>query len=122
MRLRFVLSLLVLATCGSLFVHSQSPSTPEQRARFVEIAQKVEADPISPSLKPEREWAFKWLVQVPDVHVELCADLITPLFGKKYKYGPELTLQNVLGAGAFVVKNPDQESNHFAANQAALVS
>src|SRR5262249_35079023 len=45
----------------------RGPSTPEERTRFVAIAQKLEQSPLNAGLRPEREWALLWLIQVPDV-------------------------------------------------------
>ena len=67
----------------------RGPSTPEERSRFVSIAHKFEANPLDPALAKDREWAILWLIQVPDLHVKMCTDLLGAAYNKeKYRHAP----------------------------------
>jgi hypothetical protein len=87
---------------------TRGPSTPEERARFVAIAQKMEQSPLDPGLRPEREWALFWLIQVPDVTVNVCTAPLGDFLKKKYKYSPEIVMQVTFSSGQFIIEHPDQ--------------
>ncbi|PYP82587.1 MAG: hypothetical protein DMG65_25975 [Candidatus Angelobacter sp. Gp1-AA117] len=104
---------------------NRGPSTPEERERFVAIAHKMEADPLNANLKADREWAFRWLVEVPDIHVNVCmAPLGKFIDEKTYKYSPQIVLQLTLSSGAFVIEHPDKaddkDAQYFAGVEGAL--
>jgi len=105
----FSVTLIVFSTIDSL---AQKPSTPEERARVVSIAQKLEANPLDPSLKSEREWAMKWLIEVPDIRVGMCPSLLGDYH--KYKYSSEITTQILLTSAKFSIENPDQANDAAA--------
>lgn len=87
---------------------TRGPSTPEETARFVAIAQKLEQSPLDPGLRPEREWALLWLIQVPDVNVKLCTAPLGDFMKKKYKYSTEIVAQLTFSSGQFIIEHPDQ--------------
>jgi hypothetical protein len=94
---------------------ARGPSTPEERARLVAIAHKLEAAPLDPSLKADRQWAILWLIQVPDLTVSLCPNVLGKDYLKtKYKYSPELTGQLTLSSAAFIIEHPDKASDKLA--------
>src|SRR4051794_23704053 len=97
--------LLLLITFLMAVGQSGQPSTPEERARAVQVVQKLEANPLDPSLRPEREWLLKWVAEAPDIHVNLCAG--QQEFKKKFKHGPETTFQKLASATAFVIEHPE---------------
>jgi hypothetical protein len=97
---------------------NRGPSTAEERARVIQLVQKLQADPIDPRTKSDREWALQWLIEVPDVNVTICPDLLTPVLGTKYKYRLDLVVFNTLASAAFVIQNPG--ANLFSVNKAAL--
>ena len=105
----FLVSLISFSTVDSL---AQKPSTPEERARLVSIAQKREANPLDPSLKSEREWAIKWLIEVPDIHVGMCPSILGDYH--KYKYSSEITTQVLLASAKFSIESPDQANDGSA--------
>src|SRR5271169_1070628 len=86
-------------------VLAQTPSTPEERARLVAIAHKLETNPLDPGLHADREWAIKWLIQVPDIHVGICPTILGDYH--KYKYSSEITTQLMLSGAAYTIENPD---------------
>lgn len=116
-------NLLYLA-CICLFLvrlaGAQTSSTPEERARFVAITHKLESNPLDASLHSEREWALKWLIQVPDIHVSLCPSVLGDYF--KYKYSSEITAQLSFGSAAFVIENPDKAGDTAAQYLAGVES
>lgn len=99
---------------------ARGPSTPEERTRAVEIAHKLQSDPLDQSLNREREWAIKWLIEVPDIHVELCTNILGDFYKPKYKYSSEITVQLTLSSAASVIEHPDQASDRMAQFVAAV--
>lgn len=124
---RYLLTGLILISF-SLAVAAQGnergPSTPEERQRFVTIAHKLEQAPLDESLHKEREWAFLWLVQVPDVHVNICTAPLGDFMKSKYKYSSEIVGQMTFSSGVFAVehlgKPTDEAAQYLAGVEGAL--
>jgi len=102
--------------------HSQTrpPSTPEERARAVEIAHSLESDPLGAQAKEQRSWVIRWLIEVPDIHVKLCGGLLGPVFGSSKNYGNELFGQLLSSSAAFLIANPDKAADDLAVYSAGL--
>ncbi len=118
---RFCFPVVLVLACAVAVVAQQQargPSTAEERARFVGIASRFEADPLDKNLQSDREWAFRWLVEVPDIAVTFCVDTLGDFYKAKpkYKYGAEVTLATLLGTGAFVIQNPEKAKDRHAVN------
>jgi hypothetical protein len=97
----------------------RGPSTPEERKRVVELVSKLQKDPLNPALVKEREWALKWLIEVPDITVSVCSDVLSPVLKTKYRYSSDLFVLHTLSAAAFVIQNPDQAKDQVQVNLAA---
>src|SRR5215813_3601605 len=54
----------------------RAPSTPEERQRSISLTHKLEQEPLDKSLYPEVKWAKKWLDDIPDVNVTVCAPFL----------------------------------------------
>ena len=72
---RILLScVLFVFLCSNRFAQSQQkrgPSTPEERAKAVQIARALEGDPLQPGNKDMRTWFTLWLIEVPDITVQV---------------------------------------------------
>jgi carboxypeptidase Q len=111
----FVLVILI----GLSSAQEAKPSTPEERQRAIQLAQKLEANPLNESLQPDRAWLIKWAAQAPDFTVMVCAGP-AEFAKKKYKYGPDLTFQKMASGIAYVVQHPDQPKDAVAEELAAV--
>ena len=102
----------LLVTTGIFAAHTfgaDAPSTPEDRARIVNLAKQLEADPAAESLHGDREWAIKFLIQAPDIHVKVCTETTEFLLKKKhYKYSSDLMALSMIEGGRFDIENPKQ--------------
>ncbi len=120
--------LLLFSSLAALFpfttVNAQNqarkPSTPEERARLVQVARAAESDPLGGDAKSQREWALRWLIEVPDVSVKLCGSLLGPVLGSKKNYSSEIFGQMMLSSAAFVIENPDKANDDVAAYTAGV--
>jgi tetratricopeptide (TPR) repeat protein len=98
----------------------REPSTPEQRAKFIEFARYLETDPLGKDAQGIRAASVQWLSEVPDIKIEVC-DLLPDLLQSKKKYGPELFGQTIISSGAFVAAYPDLTDDHLLVNSAGVV-
>jgi len=102
----------------------RAPSTAEERQRFVAITHKLEQDPLDKSLYAEVKWAKKWLEDVPDVNVTVCAPF---LFGLDFvreenKYAAQLSYQATFAEGVYIIEHPDKKSDTTAQYVAGVES
>lgn len=97
----------------------RGPSTPEERARALAFFPRFEADPLNTNLIDEREWALRWIIEIPDVHVDLCMILDKlPKPGKKDS--STLFLAMSFAQAAFVLQHPEKQENLLAQHQAGV--
>jgi len=118
--LTLMLSLVSVATVPK--ASAQGTSTPEERARWVEITHKLESNPLDESVNKDGEWAFNRLSEVHDIHVPLCPALLGEFNDAKYKYRHQITRQYMLASGAFLIENPDKAGDVAALNVASVES
>jgi hypothetical protein len=114
----FVVSFVLVSGSGQA-IAADAHSSPEDRARFVAITHKLEADPFEPGARDDRTWALSWLTAAPDVTVKVCF----PPAGddlKGYPYAGELTIQDVFAMAAFVIEHPDAANDLNAQQTAGL--
>ena len=99
--------LLTLLSLGSFAPaeDKHAPSTPEERARLIEIAGKLKADPTNDNLRSDYTWALKFLVEASDVTIEMCT--ATMPWEKKYKHSGDLAAVQLTNMGAFVFQHPE---------------
>jgi hypothetical protein len=113
-------STLLLFALGAAHAQARKPSTPEDRAKAVEVARSLEADPLGARAKEQRNWVTHWLIDVPDINVKVCANLLEPLLKSNKNYSPEILTQMVPSAAAFIIANPDKAQDDVAVYTAAL--
>ncbi|NBW12009.1 MAG: hypothetical protein EBR82_28660 [Caulobacteraceae bacterium] len=92
---------------------SRAPSSAEERARFVSITHRLEAAPLQPEARADRAWALQWLVDVPDVSVNVCLDYLGGL-KRDYPYAGEITLQYTFATAVYKIENPERTDDRFA--------
>lgn len=108
------LALCVALIANSLRAQSQrGPSTPEERAKAVKIAHDLENDPLSADAKDLRRWLAKWLIEVPDISVTLCTNILGSKFSSKEPYGPEIVGQLMASEAAFVIENASKSNDQL---------
>jgi carboxypeptidase Q len=102
----------------SISVHAQSsqrgPSTPEERTRVVEVAHRLQANPLAPEVRSEREWLLVWFIQAPDISVSLCPALHGDLGDSKGTNAGAIIATELASEAAFVIEHPDQAKDHAA--------
>ena len=117
--------LLISAVCVSLLAAGQPPqarknSTPEDRAKALEIARTLELDPLGKQSKEQRNWMVHWLIEVPDINVKVCGNLLGPLLGSTKNYASEIFTQMIPASAAFIISNPEKAQDNASVYAAAL--
>jgi hypothetical protein len=100
----------VVISCFSQDEAKRAPSTKEERQRFLTLTRKLEQNPLDKSLYSDKTWAKKWLEDIPDINVSICAPI---LFGMDFvteqnKYTPQLSYQATFGSAAYIIEHPDK--------------
>jgi hypothetical protein len=121
-RVAWVLVLICILSFFAETSAAQGTSTPEERMQWVEVTHKLESAPLDESVNKQGEAAFKRLSDVHDVHVLLCAALLSEFNGMKYAYSHTITRQYMLASGAFQIENPDKAADAKATALAAVES
>src|SRR6185369_2020535 len=94
---------------GSMIAEDRGPSTPEERKRALTVVEKLEADPMSPSLASDRDWISKWVFEIPDVNVPICTTLIKPLLDERNSDPRKaLQLEQLIAMAAYQIQNPKE--------------
>jgi carboxypeptidase Q len=119
-----VLSLLFL--CSSLFAQNgqkRGPSTPEERAKAVQTARALEVDPLQPGNKDMRTWFTLWLIEVPDISVQVCGEELGPVFHESNRdknFVSEIFGQSMFSSASFIIEHPDQAKDAVAVYTAGV--
>jgi len=123
-RLRLVLCALILfssllAPLAAL-AEERGPSTPEERAKAIELTRKLETDPLNPQAEEWRVWLAKWIDEVPDIIIPICPPLLPQLLRSNRNYAHELAMQVVYSSAAFIVEHPKEQVDQQAVFQAGV--
>jgi len=90
-------------------------STPEERAKAINIARSLERDPLAKDAAANRQWLLNWIIEVPDIHFKSCVNLLSPGVGDQYRYSAEVNQQIIFSAAAFKLEQPDNLRNDTGA-------
>lgn len=115
-----LLGVFCLAICISGLAQDRGPSTHEEREMALKAARLLEADPLHKDAKKVRSWFTLWLIQIPDITIELCSDSLGPLGGSKKNYSSEIFGQTMYSSAAFIIENPDRAKDRVAVNLAGV--
>jgi hypothetical protein len=120
LRLTSLLAIVSLLAVAAWAQSKRGPSTPEERDMALKGARLLEADPFYKESKKIREWFTLWLIEVPDISIELCTDYLGPVAGSKKDYATEIFTQTMFSSAAFIVEHPDQAKDKVAVNLAGV--
>jgi len=86
----------------------RGPSTAEERARAVKVAHELEEDPLAKDAKDNRDWVYKWIVDIPDITVSVCYDYFGKLPKPPRGHSLEIVSQMAISSAAFMIEHPDK--------------
>lgn len=84
----------------------RKPSTPKERARAVKLVRSLEEKPYGESAREARRWLSLWLVEAPDMPVDLCPELFGGTAAERRRIPSEVVAQTLYSGAAFVIENP----------------
>jgi hypothetical protein len=120
-RLLFLIFVFALALGATRnLAQNRGPSTPEERKRAVEIATLLENDPFNKDAKALTSELVFFLVQVPDIHVHLCSDVLGDYKKIKGEYSPIVVSQLTFSQGRFVIEHPEQADDRYLESMAGV--
>lgn len=91
----------------------RKPSTPEERKRAVEIATLLENDPLNKNAKELSKELLFWLIQVPDISVTICTNVLGDYSKIKGDYSPAITGALTFSQAKFVIEHPEQANDQL---------
>ena len=100
---------------------TRGPSTPEERARAVKVAHELEQEPLAKDAKESREWMIQWIVEIPDITVEVCSEYFGTVPRPPKGHSGEITKQMVISSAAFMIEHPDKVKDGQAIALAGLL-
>jgi hypothetical protein len=102
----------------------RAPSTAEERQRFASLTHKLEQAPLDKSLYKDKIWAKKWLEEVPDINVNICAPILFGLdfVAEQNEYTPQLSYQATFGSATYIIEHPDKKGDTAAQYVAGVES
>jgi hypothetical protein len=71
-------------------------------------------------MKKLREGLLTWLIEVPDIHIEICSSYLGSEKSTDKNYGSEIFGQTMFSGAAFVIEHPDQANDRVAVNLAGV--
>ena len=105
----------VVLVCLAFSAFAQrGPSTPEERARAVEMTTFLETTPLAKEAKDYRGKLLFFLAAVPDISVKLCTDVLGESKRVKGDYDSELVGQLAYSQAKFVIEHPDKSQDEAA--------
>jgi len=99
---------------------ARGPSTPEERAKVVELARWLEQNPLAENAPATRQWLQEWIADVPDIRFKACAALLGPALGDKYSYSREVNQQMLFSGAAFTLERQDKARDDIAVYNAGV--
>jgi len=100
---------------------TRGPSTPEERARAVKVAHELEEDPLAKDAKEHRDWVIQWIVDIPDITVDVCFEYFGTLPDPPKGHSGEITKQMVISSAAYMIEHPDKAKDEQAVALSGLL-
>jgi hypothetical protein len=85
----------------------------------VRLAAELERQPLGKQAERSRRWLDGFLVEVPDIQVPVCRNLLLPMV-QDSPLAPVLVAQMLYSGAAFLVEHPDRAGDEFAIYQAGV--
>lgn len=117
---RAILPLVILLFALASFAQdsTRGPSTRAERDRAVKVSHQLEADPLSPQLRDDRDWLLRWIDAVPDITISVCIDPADA--NSNYRYSRELTLQKLFSSAAFIIETSTRSRDDLSVEAAGV--
>ena len=101
-----VLGLAVLLFLPGAAGAERGPSTPKERSKALRLIRQLEEDPLGEEAREARRWLALWLLDVPDLQVRYCAEIVGGNRSARQRVRPDLLAQIPWSGAAFLIENP----------------
>jgi hypothetical protein len=95
--------------------HARGPSTPEERAKVIELTRMLERDPLNADADANRQWLQEWTRDVPEIRFHVCNELLRDGLGENYPYSREINLQTIFSGAVFTLEHQDRMRDDVSA-------
>ena len=95
--------------------HARGPSTPEERAKVIELTRMLERDPLNENADATRQWLREWTIEVPEIRFHVCNELLSHGLGENYPYSRQINLQTILSGAVFTLEHQDKARDDVGA-------
>ena len=109
--------------CCVSSTHAQNrrgPTTPEERKWAVDTATFLETNPLAKEAKEYRSKLLFFLIEAPDITVNLCTNILGESKKLKGDYESELVTQLTYSQAKFLIENPGKAQDEAAVFLAAV--
>jgi carboxypeptidase Q len=96
---------LLLPGVGELWAE-RGPSTPKERAKALRLVRELEMDPFGEKATDSRRWLALWQLDVTDLQVRYCVEVLGGTTAAQRKVRPELLAQIPWSGAAYLIENP----------------
>jgi hypothetical protein len=103
---RLAVLLLIATVAFPCAAKARCPSTTDVE-RVVDYARSLEDHPLAKDSLAKRMWLSEWIVQAPDVTVEVCCKELQSLDAINNTYSQQLRIQAMYSQAAFQLQHPD---------------
>jgi hypothetical protein len=83
------------------------PSLSPDRERVLDYTHSLEDHPLAKDSLEKRMWLTEWIVQVPDLNVNVCCKELDSLDQVNNTYSHQLRMQAMYSQAAFQLEHPD---------------
>jgi hypothetical protein len=117
-----ILGLALAAALVPVTQAARGPSTPKERAKALKLIRQLEEDPGFDGAREARSWLSLWLFEVPDLHVDLCPELLGGTAAERKRIPAEVTTQLLYSGAGYLIEHKDgpREAVYLAGVQGAL--
>lgn len=95
---------LLLSGVGELWA-GRGPSKPKERAKALRLVRELETDPFGDKSTDSRRWLALWLLDVTDLQVRYCAEVLGGSPAAQRKVRPELLAQIPWSGVAYLIES-----------------
>jgi hypothetical protein len=100
--------------------YARGPSTPEERAKVIELTRMLERDPLNENADATRQWLREWTIEVPEIRFHVCKELLSDGLGENYPFSREINLQTILSGAVFTLEHQDKRRDDVGAYKAGV--
>lgn len=105
---------ILCCVCSANAQNNRASSTPEQRQQAVQMITFVEKNPFAKESKEYRRALTFFLIQVPDITVKLCYNVLGKDKQLKGDHETEITGHLMFAQAKFIIENPDKAQDDAA--------